>query len=255
MRSNMKIGVGVMLLAVIVSITIALRARAAKTIQERLPQEQILVAARQLESINGVIPVELLCGPARLTSHDRLENFSCILRNNTNKNLLAANVAYSIIFETGGKEAMDTRLHTIETFIHPDFYEINKPILPGGESTIEPPGPMLYANSFIKRVEVRVEYVEFEDETTLGHNEKGAQIIAKIREGAAKYKNWLTQKYLEKGRSGKAIIPLLQTDQPLPNELGLKDADEQQGARAYRNRLRRIHATRGAVQVEKYLNK
>lgn len=255
MRPNMKIGMGVMLLAVTVSITIALRARAAKTIQEPLSQEQILVVASQLDPINGVIPVELLCDPAQLTSHDRLENFSCILRNNTNKNLLAANVAYSIIFETDGKEAMDTRLHTIETFIHPDLYEVNKSILPGGERTIEPPGPMFYANSVIKRVEVRVEYVEFEDKTILGPNEKGAQIIMNIREGAAKYKNWLLQKYLEKGRSGKAIIPLLQIDQPIPNELGLKGADEQQGARTYRSRLRSIHDTRGAAQVEKYFNK
>lgn len=216
---------------------------------------QLPIVAKQLPSENGVIPVELKCGTAHLIPPGRLEEFSCILKNNTNKNILATNVAYSVIFESDGKEAADTRFHTIDTFVHPDFYEANKSIQPGGESIIGPPGPSFYADSVIKRIEISVEYVEFEDKTTLGPNEKGAQIIADIREGAAKYRNWLAQKYDENGRSTKAITTLLQQDQPLPNELGFKNSYQEQGARAYRTRLRHIQETLGAAQIERYLSR
>lgn len=250
MRSRITIGLA-LLLGVIVIMTTALKAR---NNQNANAGGQVIVRAKQLRSLNGVIPVELQCKEAHLTAPDILESFSCALKNNTDKNILAANVAYSVVFESGGKEDTDTRFHTLDTFVHPDFYEANKSIQPRGERIIEPPGPSFYADSIIKGVEIWIEYVEFEDKTTLGSNEKGSQIIAGIREGATKYREWLAQRYVEKGRSAEAIVPLLQTDQPLP-KAGFENSYQEQGARAYRNRLRHIQDTRGAAQIERYLSR
>ncbi len=212
------------------------------------------IIVKQLEGTNDVIPVELRCAAASLALPDRLESFSCNLKNNTNKNIIAGNVAYSVILESGGKEVTDTRFHTFDTFVHRDLYEANKSIPPGGEHVVEPPGPTFYAASVIKAIRIEIDYIEFEDKTTLGSNERGAQIIADIREGAARYRDWLAQKYAENGRSAEAIVHLLQQDLPIP-DLGVKNQYQEQGERAYRTRLRHIRETRGTGEIDKYLRK
>ena len=56
-------------------------------------QDQFIpvVITEQLEAKNGVIPVYVYCGQARLTAPNRLEEFQCTLKNNTNQNIMAAN--------------------------------------------------------------------------------------------------------------------------------------------------------------------
>lgn len=217
--------------------------------------KQIQIVVEQLPQLNGIIPAEMRCGIAHLTASGALGNFSCVLINNSDKNILAANLTYSITFEFDGKESTDTRMHTIETLIHPDFFEISRMIRPRGQSIIEPPGPTSYTNSIIKSMEIKVDYVEFEDKTTLGSNEKAAQLIANIRRGAAKYKHWLVKKYLEGDRSVENIMPFLDKDGPLPNEITFDDANQERGAKAYRKRFQDDHNTHGAERVRKYLNK
>ncbi len=216
---------------------------------------QITPAVKPLRAANGAIVADLRCGEVLLTTAGRVENLSCTLKNNTDKRILAANVKYSIILEAGGKKFTDTRLHTLDAYIHPDFYEVNKAILPGGERIVESPGPMFYEDSIVKGIEVEVDYVEFEDKTTLGDSEKAAQTIADIRSGAAKCKAWLSRKYTEHGKSAEALTHLLTQNLPGPGELVVTGQHEEQGARAYRTRLRRIAETRGASEIHKYLNK
>lgn len=197
--------------------------------------------------------VEILCGPAFLSTPSELEGFTCRLRNNGSENLLAANVTYSILLEEDGKEWTESRSHMLDAAVHPDFYDVGKSILPGAERPIEPPGPSAYGSALIKGVEIEVDYLEFEDGITLGNNGKAAQIIADIRDGAAAYKRWLAKKYIERGKSVEAIAPLIERDALLPNELA--NTRLEQGARVYRNRLRHIYETRGAAQVEARLEK
>lgn len=217
---------------------------------------QVPIVAKQLPTENGVIPVELQCGTARLTAPNTLESFSCIVKNNTSKNITAASTAYTIVVENNGKESGDTGFLTLETFIHPDLADIHKAIPPRGERTIEPGGPVSYeyGNPIIKRVELKIDYVEFEDKTSLGPNEMGSQIIALFRDGAAKYRDWLVQKYIENGRSIDAIAPLLQKSQPIPDVLELKSSRQRHGAMMYRNHMLDIYNAHGATGLAEHLN-
>lgn len=217
---------------------------------------QLPVSTRQLPSDNGVISVELQCGVALLTAPNRLEDFSCILINRTNKPISALVAAYTIITEKDGKRSSDTSLLTLDSFIHPDVREARrlKNISSGEERTIQPAGPITYEGAEIKGVEVRMDYVEFEDKTTLGPNESGARVINLPREGAAKYKEWLVQKYRENGKSVNAITSLLQEDQ-LPSELNLNEMLLIQGAKVYRKQMLNLYKAQGDTALEKYLNR
>ena len=250
MRGSTTIGI-----AVVTAIVLGITALTASN-QTVNPahSSQITPVVKPFRSADGAIVTDLRCGKVYLTTAGRIENLSCTLKNNTDKRILAANVEYSIILESAGKKFTDTRLHTLDAYIHPDFYEVNKAILPGGERIVESPGPMFYEDSTVKGIEVEVNYVEFEDKTTLGDSEKAARTIADIRSGAAKYKAWLSRKYTEHGKSAEALTHLLTQNLPGPGEL-VVTGQEEQGARAYRTRLRRIAETRGASEIHKYLNK
>jgi hypothetical protein len=80
-------------------------------------------------------------------------------------------------------------------------------------------------------------------------------VIGSIRRGAKKYKDWLVRKYKEEAESVEAITPLLEKNQPLPNELKLDDFYEEQGARAYRNRFRDMQNTHGLQHMKQLLHK
>lgn len=214
-------------------------------------ESQIPVTIDQLSSNNGTIPVELQCENAVLSAPNTLKKFTCRLRNNTRKNIVAVNVTYSVILDENGVEFVEARLHTLDTRVHPDFYEASKSITPSAERIIEPPGPSAYGNATIKAVKVKVDYVEFDDKAKLGGNEKAEQIINDVREGAAKYKDWLSKKYTEHGKSLATILPLLESDQNLPTEF--ENSRLEQGARVYRNRLRHVYETRGVAEAVSHL--
>lgn len=253
LKIAVAVGLGSLLIAMVVTTT-ALKARNDPD-NKQIEGLQLPVIAKQLPAENGVIPVELQCGKAQLTAPSELKTFSCVVKNNTNKNIIALSAAYTVIFENNGKEYPDTGFLTIETFIHPDFYKahIHKAIPPGGERVLQPAGPTDYEANVIKGVKLEIDYVEFEDKTTLGPNENGSRIITGIREGAAKYKEWLVQKYIENGRSISAVVSLLQASD-VPNEFGFKDTNHRQGVKIYRNHIRDVYKAHGAAELEKYLN-
>ena len=212
------------------------------------------VVIKPFAAAKGRSVVDLRCDPPDVPQPGTLQKFSCTFKNSTNKEIVAAAVEYSIIVESDGKEVWDTRLHTLVTSLDPDLIGPGKFIPPGGESTVGPPGPMYYDNSVIKRIEVKVDYVEFVDDTTLADTDKGSRMIANVRAGAAKYKRWLFQKYKEKGESIDALSGLLQGDLPNASELDLAIGEED-GARAYRTLFRRTLQTKGAAEVRKILDK
>ena len=216
---------------------------------------QLPVLIKQLPPENGVIPVELRCQNAQLTAPDTLESVPCVVKNNTSKNIRALSTEFTVVVENNGKETPDTGFLTLETFLHPDLDKahMHKAIPPGQERLLEP-SPTSYEGGVIKRVELKMDYVEFDDNSTLGPDENGSKLIALSRDGAAKYKEWLVKKYIDGGKSVSAIASLLNAND-LPSELGFKHVNQSIGAKQYRTHLRDIYNSNGAAELEKYLNR
>jgi hypothetical protein len=221
-----------------------------------LPIRKPPVAIRQLESEGLVAPVELLRPAARLSAENQLKEYSCIVKNNTGKAIVAFSLAWNIITEAAGKESSVGELQVNESFIHPDFQEDHKSgaIAPGAELLAEA-GPTYFdSNASVKRLGVSIDYVEFEDGTSLGPNLNGAssQQIAMVREGASKYKEWLVQMYAKSGRSPQVVLQQLQRES-IPDDLNLSNPEMKQGAYAYRTRMLKLYNTKGPVAIQKIL--
>jgi hypothetical protein len=225
---------------------------------QKTQAEEVPVIARQLPAEGGIVPVFLQCKPASRINLNTLDGFSCTVTNNTNKTIRALSAAYSIVIESGGIESGTRDFLTLESFLHPDLHDahVHRAIAPGDQRTLEPGGPNTFENGnpIVNRVEIAIDYVEFEDQTTLGPNEAGGKIVAALREGAAKYKDWLAQQYRANGKSVEAIVPLLERDQPIPDAIAWKSTTERNGAKIYRNHMREIYYTSGRAKLEKYLS-
>gem|GEM_PF-1513832 len=211
---------------------------------------------RQLESNGLVTPVELLRPAARLSAENQLEEYSCILKNNTGKAIVAFSLAWTIVTEVAGKESSVRELQVNESLIHPDFQEDHKlgAIAPGAEDFVEA-GPTYFGvNSSVKRLGVSIDHVEFEDGTSLGPNLDAAssQQIAMVREGASKYKEWLVQIYAKTGRSPQVVLHQLQSES-IPDDIDLSSPEMRQGAHAYRTRMLKRYNTEGSVAIQKIL--
>jgi hypothetical protein len=211
---------------------------------------------RQLKSEGLVAPVELLRPSARLSAENQLEEYSCIVKNNTGKTVVAFSLAWTIVTEVEGKESAIRELNVSDSFIHPDVWEGHKSsgVAPGAESLADS-GPIYFgSNASVKRVGVSIDYVEFEDGTSLGPNLKGSSSrqIAIAREGASKYKDWLVQKYVKTGRSLEFILQQLQSES-FPDDLNFSNPHMKQGAYAYRARMLKQYNTGGPVAIQKIL--
>lgn len=214
---------------------------------------QLPVVVYQMDAENGEMPVTLQCGAASVTTPDTLNGFFCTLINNTDKNIVAAIAAYTIEYEQRGRTYREVRSHLAATFVHPDFSKDAKPVPRGGGISIRPGGAFTFEDAVIKGVEVRVDYVEFSDGSSVGPNKKeGGEAVKALREGASRYKNWLVGKY--RRESIDTVIRSLQADPPLA-ELGLTNEYLEQGANLYRKRLQKVERMRGQAEVQKYLSK
>jgi hypothetical protein len=129
-----------------------------------------------------------------------------------------------------------------------------KPIVPGEERPVVKGGVMGYENALLKGLEIKIDYVEFKDKSTLGADTAGSRIISTMREGAANYKNWLVQQYKKNGDSVNAIVPILQS-QDIPSELGFNDMYLKEGARIYRKHMLDVYKMHGTDELERYLSR
>ena len=222
-----------------------------------IPQEKdrvVPINVKQLRNDSGPIPVELVCGTVRSSAPNILDSFTCTLKNNTEKRISAANAIYSVVIEREGIEESESYDSTIDSIFHQDFASTAKLVNPGEESaSVGPPGAISYPeNVIIKRIDIHLDFVEFEDGTSLGRNSNGSKIINDMRDGAERYKRWLANTYFTRGRS-YAVLTTLLNEENLPNELQLLNEDQNAGARAYRNRLRKMNIKVGGLEVEKLL--
>lgn len=243
-------------LLVLVGLSLCLWAVSARTkSQQQVDQFIPVVITEQLEAKNGVVPVDIRCGQARLTAPNRLEEFQCSFKNNTNLNITAANAIYSIVLDQNGSVSRDTYSRTAETLVHPDFSATSKRIGPGDESDLGPPGPISYTSGVIvKGVEISIDFVEFENGTTLGPDKQGSSIIKAMRAGAGKYREWIKRQYKLAGSSVAAISSDIESDQSLPGDLRFADPNEELGARGYQIRLRKLLHNGRASDVKKLLD-
>lgn len=226
--------------------------------QQPLPIQKVPAVARQLKWEGVAPPVELHNPAASLSAANQLEEYTCVVKNNTDKAVTAFSLAWTIVMEVGGKESAVTELEVMDSLIHPDFRESRslRAVSPGSEFIAES-GPTYFgSNNSINRVEVSIDYVEFEDGTSLGPNanSRSSQQIALVREGAAKYKEWLVQTYVNAGKSLKMVLQKLQSES-IPDDLNLSTSEMKQGAHTYRKRILDLYNTRGPTAIEKYFNR
>src|ERR1044072_7187291 len=213
----------------------------------------IPVSPQQLRVEGGVIPVELRCTSGQSSAPGVLDSFSCVLLNNTNKGITAANVIYSVVFKQNGSESRVSYASTVDKLLHPDFASASRPIKPGMQSgNVGPPGPISSEGADVIGVEISIDYVEFEDGSRLGPDKQGSRIIGEMRGGAEKYKEWLRRQYVKSGRPSKPITSVL-NEQQLPSELQISSGDEKEGAKAYRARLRKMSELKGEAEVKHLL--
>lgn len=212
------------------------------------------IIARQLPLVDGLVPVEIQSQKADFRSSSEVAHLSFVVRNNTSKDISALCLVYSIILERNGVESSDTFFLVTESFVHKDVREGSRlrPITPGQQETLESHDEISYENAVIKRVETSIDYVEFEDKTTLGKNEHGARIISLVREGAEKYKDWLVSRYAKSAKSLDTIITSIQAND-LPAELDLNTIYQVQGAKSYRRHMLRLYETRGRIELERFM--
>ncbi|MDQ3750111.1 MAG: hypothetical protein M3367_14045 [Acidobacteriota bacterium] len=216
-------------------------------------QTEIPVVIQPLKIGDDIVPLEIQCEKVFITKPDTLDTFSCTLINGTHKNIHASIVRYSIIVDSNGKEKQIDRLTTAVPYIHPDLSEVKKPIKPGGSLSVTPLGPIVEPDSVVKRLELEPIYIEFDDETTVGMGGKNVELITNVREGAARYKNSLRQKYLDKGKSVQEILPLLEDNAPFDSEI--ENFSQRAGAKAYRKFLREKYEKDGIQTINKVLDK
>jgi hypothetical protein len=224
---------------------------------QRAQPNEPKVTVQQLQTEGGAIPVEIQRPQANFKTQNSVENISFVVRNNTNKNITAICLAYSIQIERDKVESKDTFFHTVDSFVHKDIREGNglKPVAPGQEEVFAESGETVFeSGSIVKGVVAKIDYVEFEDGTILGANENGGRIISLMRDGATKYKNWLVQQYIENKKSVNTVVALLQAND-LPIELKFNSQHQNLGAKLYRRYMRRIYETQGISKLEDIVNK
>lgn len=222
--------------------------------QAQRDRKSIPVEIIQLDRIGGVIPVELRCADAELSAPNALETLSCVIRNNTTRDITAGTLFTTVIVESKGNTHAISGYDTFDTFVHPDFREEHKTnmIPPGGEYRLNDLPVSYDPDVVITGVTTSCDFIEFADRTTLGANHRGSRLLADIREGARKYKNWLMQKYEQSGKSIDAIIPLLDNSEPASQEQGIQNDGERSGANMYRNFARRIYRSKGADALARH---
>jgi hypothetical protein len=221
--------------------------------QERL----IPVDVTQLPLEDGAFPVEMRCEEAHSAALNRLDGFSCLVINNTRKKISALAVVYSVVVDDAGGIERESNLLTSDFAIHPDVTEAKRQKLfqPGESRRVGPPGPVTFESGAVSGVEAHVDYVEFEDKTSIGPNTHGSKTIGSMREGAAKYKAWLVQQYKRGGLGDQAMAVVLDAAD-LPQELNFGgDADLSEGARFYRTIMRGVYTSKGAAEMRRYLSK
>lgn len=212
----------------------------------------IKVLINQLPAKDGVIPIEIIQPTIVSSAPNKLDDFTYILRNNSGKAVIAVALIKTISYEEGGKVYADSVYSTMDSAFHSDMP--GRPFLPESQTSMESAGPLSFNEGvIIKEITLTVDYVSYADQTAYGSGGEGERKINGMREGARRYKSWLAQQYSRAGKSLATILPVIETHN-IPEELKL-GLDQSTGADRYRLQLLMTFKTKGAADVENYLNR
>jgi len=213
------------------------------------------INVRQLpiDSAINAPAAEILNPILSLKVKNEIEQFSCYVKNNTDRNITAISLELKTILAEKGKEWADTNILTSDMLVHPDIKEeLNlRYTTPGTTDMIQLPGPMSYKEEVvIKGIEIEIKCVIFDDGTSTGYDSKGtfAGKIRQSREGAIRYKEWLKK---QNGTWPDKINAEPDSLQMPEAELPTKELKA--GARRYRNWLLHLYNSKGRDTAVKYL--
>lgn len=245
-----KLLISIASIALLVSVAFAWR-NTTMVFQSREPAS-IKVVLNQMPAKDGVIPIEIIQPTAVSSAPNTLDDLTYFLRNNSGKPVMAIALIKTISYEEGGKVYADLRYSTVDTAFHSDMP--GRPFLPRTQMSMEAPGPLSFNEGVvIKEITLTIDYVSYADQTAYGSGGEGERRINGMREGARRYKSWLAQEYSRAGKSLATILPALETHN-LPEGLKL-DPDQTVGADRYRLHFLSTLRTKGAAEVEGYLNR
>jgi hypothetical protein len=251
MRIKTATGILIGLLAISAFVTFA-------TLRAQTSQDGRKVTLENMKSGAGDVVVEILRPEVDFKARNAMGKASFTVRNSSSKNIVAFCLAYTTQIERKGNKSGDTRYHTMTPFVHKDFDALDskaKLIVPGQEVVVVESGSTTYdSETVVTGVEVTLDYVEFDDGSTLGVNQKGAYLVSKIWEGADEYSSWLKQVYFSSGKSAAEVGRIVQSPD-IPADLGFTTSQQNLGAKAYKNGLRRLYERVGPFELGKFLEK
>jgi hypothetical protein len=208
--------------------------------------------ARQLMPENGVIPVELQDLRLELISSHTIKETRLNVLNHTRKTITAVGLTFEIHFlDAGGIERVNPDTLTVDYLLTADLHKV-KPIGPDQKGEMLNLDADLQPGFRITGEVVSIDYVEFDDHTTLGPDKHTSATINAYREGAAKYKAWIRSEYQKHDRNVSAILPLLD-EKTLPSSLALT-GKASGGANVWRVHLKEHYQTHGKEGLEEILN-
>lgn len=211
-----------------------------------------------LRADTGEILVRIESAKVNLTSPNRVDGYSCTIRNLSNKSVTALTMSWTLRTIRNGKESGITEQLVFNSLLHPDLREVGygKPLAPGQTTFLSSGSTIKWDEATFLRAAASVEYVEFEDGTKFGpdHNKLASERLKLTRQGAEKYKQWVKAQYIQKNRSMDALMTML-GNSSLPPDLSVSTNAELSGAQMYRKTLLAIFKSGNAQDfVGKYFN-
>ena len=229
---------------------VSLRPSATQSGRSMLP-----VSVQDLPSDTNSSPVTLRCDNARLSAPNQIEKLSCVLKNNTDRPIVAGTIVINVKVEQGGAIETVSSYDSFDSLLNPDVHSERGPnfIPPQGEYVIDQL-PTSYGSGIVKEISESIDYVEFAKGLPIGPNVAGSRIINDVRQGAAKYKGWLVREYHRKGQSAHAILEILNNGEVVAQpDLDLRNGDQHTGANFYRKFLLRTYASKGEAELVKHI--
>jgi hypothetical protein len=213
------------------------------------------VSVQDLPSDTNISPVTLRCDNARLSAPNQIEKLSCVLKNNTDRPIVAGTIVVNVMVEQNGAIETISNYDSFDRLLHPDVHSERAPnfIPPQGEYVMDQL-PTSYAGAVVKEISESIDYIEFAKGPPIGPNVAGSRIINDVRQGAAKYKAWLVREYHRKGESAQAILEILNNGNVVAQpDLDLQDSDQNTGANLFRKFLLRTYASKGEAELVKHI--
>jgi hypothetical protein len=250
MSRTLRIGSRIFVL-IVLSIALWFSVRPSNTQTGRLV---VPVTIRSAETDSSL--VVLRCDDAELSAPNSIKKLSCILKNNSNRTIIAGTVSIWVTIQQHKNTEIVSSYDSFDTFLHADFHNDHQTnaIPPGGEYRLDQLATD-YGEGVVTQISEAIDYIEFAEGAPIGPTSRGSQIVADVRKGAVKYKTWLVQEYRRNKLSAESLVELLNSSSALPPDTELQKVDAQrQGANMLRNYFLRVYASEGAPGLVKRIN-